>query len=586
MRAVHVAGTPRSGGWRDDALLLALALLARLLHGLALRADPLFDWPQIDARLFWQSAQALAQGQGAEAVFYKPPLLSYLLAGLIALFGAQAGAARLVLLALSALAAPLTARLARPLLGRGAAFLAGALMALCAPAVFYGGELLPASLVLLLDLGLLLLLARAERSGAPAWHAAAGALLGLSALAWPTILLLLPLLLVRYRRRPRMAALLLLGALLLVAPAAIHNARGGDFVPVSANGGVNAYLGNHAGADGRSARAPDLPPEPGAAAQVAARLAEAAAGRALEPSEVSRYWLDRALAWTAAHPLDAAWLLAKKAYFAVNNADISDNIDLRAAAEASPALRWLPVHFGLLFALALPGFAVLRREQAGRLLLVYALAVALPLLLFFVVGRFRLPLLPVLAIAAAAGVRRLWRARTAGIRTIAGPAALVIGGLLLSHSALLGVAQDSTWHYYTLQGEALYRQGRLDRAIAAYEESLRRNPQAPATMNALAYLYAEQGSDLERAESLARSALAQAPRLRAHALDTLGWVLFRRGDLPGATAALEEAIAGFAPWEARQRADAVAHLAAVRRAQGLPAEAIPPDASAPAGEGP
>ena len=85
MRAVHVAGTSRPGGWRDDALLLALALLARLLHGLALRADPLFDWPQIDARLFWQSAQALAQGQGAEAVFYKPPLLSYLLAGLIAL---------------------------------------------------------------------------------------------------------------------------------------------------------------------------------------------------------------------------------------------------------------------------------------------------------------------------------------------------------------------------------------------------------------------------------------------------------------------------------------------------------------------
>ena len=68
------------------------------------------------------------------------------------LFGDEAGPARFLLLFLSAFAAPLTARLARPLIGRVGAILAGAFVALYAPAVFYGAELLPASIVLLLNL--------------------------------------------------------------------------------------------------------------------------------------------------------------------------------------------------------------------------------------------------------------------------------------------------------------------------------------------------------------------------------------------------------------------------------------------------
>ena len=546
----------------------------RIAYGLSIRHDALFDLPQIDARLFWQEAVQVAQGAGAPAVFYRPPLLTYLLAFAHQVLGAGPGGARLFLLALSALAAPLASRLARGVLGRTGGFVAGAVVALYAPGVFYGGELLPASTLVLTDLLVLLLLLRAEVSGRPLHYGAAGLALGVSALGSPTILLFLPLLLIRYRHIRGSALLVLAGTLLAIAPATLHNLAAGDFVLVSSNGGINFYLGNHEGATGRSASSPELPAEPGAAERTAVAIAERAAGRALAPSAVSNYWYRRGLAWIGGHPGDAAWLAVKKAYYAIHNEDLTDNIDMRAMEEQSPILRLLPVRFGLLFAFGLPGWFVLRRTRPGRLLLLYALAAALPLVLFFVVGRFRLPLLPSLATAAAAGAILIWKSLRTGLRRALLPLLGVLLGLALSFSSFLGIKADHTWHYHYLKGLALSRAGDAPAAIATYEESLRRNPRAPGTMNALAYLYAEQGIALERAEELADQALQLEPQRRAHYLDTFGWVLYKRGDLERSAAALTEAIELYAAGEETFKAEALEHLALVRDAQGNAAEAI------------
>ncbi|MCK4413848.1 MAG: glycosyltransferase family 39 protein [Candidatus Eisenbacteria sp.] len=592
--------------WRDDLLLLAAALIIRVLHGLAIRSEPLFEYPQIDASAFWETARALVHGAGPEGVFYKPPLLAHLLALLMRVFGESPGTARLALLGLSALAAPLTARLARPLLGRWWALTAGGVVALYAPAVFYGAELLPATLALLLNLVTLLCLVRAEaarREGQPdtarraqvatqgehtgtarrapvrshghLWFIAAGLALGLSALARPTILLFLPLLLIRYRRRQlRSGALLLLAtAALAVAPATIHNVRHGDSVLISSNGGINFYMGNHAQADGRSARAPELPTEPRAAARVARVIAEGQAGRELRPSEVSQHWVRRGIHAITHSPGRALGLEIRKLYYAVNNRDTADNIDFVAIQEVSAPLRVLPLRFGILFVFALPGILILRRRPAGRLLLLYGATVLAALLLFFVVGRFRLPLLPVMAIGAVAGARRMTTALREGFGRLVPLLLLLLAGGVITFSSLWGVGQDRSWHYYYLCGDAFYRQGNTSEAILAYEESLTRNLRVAPTLNALAYAYAEAGTRLERAETLARSALSLSPARRRHYLDTLGWVLYKQADLEAAATAFEEAIELFPPGEERFRVEALEHLALVREAQGRELEA-------------
>jgi 4-amino-4-deoxy-L-arabinose transferase-like glycosyltransferase len=557
----------------SDAAIFALALVLRLLHGLAVRGEPMFGFPLVDEGLYWREAVRIASGAATDPIFYWPPLFSYFLAALVRLFGTGAAAARFLLLVLSALAAPLTMRLARPVIGNGAALLAGAFVALYAPAVFYGAELLPASAILLINSLLLLALFAAERTGSRVTFGLSGLLIGLSALAWPPILLFVPFLLLRLRRARRAMLLVCAGTVLGLLPSFLHNARGGDLVPVSSNGGINFYMGNHEGADGWSARAPELPNEPGQARRAAQEIAERTLGRRAKPSEVSDFWLRRAVRWMGRDPAAAVRLLGRKIYAFMNDRDLSDNLDFRATEEVSLPLRVTPFRFGLLLALALPGIGSLRKTVSGRLLLLYGIAVALPPLAFFVLGRFRLPLLPVLAIAAAAGLvsivsgfRREWR-------RAAPSALLVLAVLLFSRTGFLGIDTDTTWHYHYLRGDAFYRNGRLDDATRAYEESMRRNDRVPAVMNALGYLYAEQGVRLDRAERLIRDAMALEPGRQRYYLDSLGRVLFRQGRLAEASQALQAALPLLAPEEAAMKAETLSHLAEVRDAEGKRGEA-------------
>jgi Flp pilus assembly protein TadD len=66
------------------------------------------------------------------------------------------------------------------------------------------------------------------------------------------------------------------------------------------------------------------------------------------------------------------------------------------------------------------------------------------------------------------------------------------------------------------------------------------NPDHAEAMNFLGYYYAEQGIRLDEAEQLVRRALELKPR-SGHVLDSLGWVLFRRGEHRRAVEVLEQA---------------------------------------------
>ena len=71
-------------------------------------------------------------------------------------------------------------------------------------------------------------------------------------------------------------------------------------------------------------------------------------------------------------------------------------------------------------------------------------------------------------------------------------------------------------------------QGDYANGEAQLELLLRSNPDDAGSNNDLGYLYAEQGKNLEKAESMIRKALQEDPDNRAY-LDSLGWVLFKRG---------------------------------------------------------
>ena len=94
------------------------------------------------------------------------------------------------------------------------------------------------------------------------------------------------------------------------------------------------------------------------------------------------------------------------------------------------------------------------------------------------------------------------------------------------------------------RGELLLTMGRLDDAIAAYRSAAKRWPDSAMSLNALGYTLADRTDEYREAEKLIRKALRYEPESPA-IIDSLGWVLHKRGKHEEALGYLEQAYAGF-----------------------------------------
>lgn len=174
--------------------------------------------------------------------------------------------------------------------------------------------------------------------------------LGAATLVRGNFLLLAPVYLIFLGRRSRKsAARLLVGLLLPVLAVTARNAAiGHDFVPLTYHAGPTFYHGNHPGA--RGTYAPIVPgrQNPPYEQEDAVRIAEDAEGRALRPSEVSRYWFGRAFAFIAGDPAGFARLTLRRAALFWRAEEIPDTYDFRTYRRFFPELSVAAVSFGLL----------------------------------------------------------------------------------------------------------------------------------------------------------------------------------------------------------------------------------------------
>ncbi len=88
----------------------------------------------------------------------------------------------------------------------------------------------------------------------------------------------------------------------------------------------------------------------------------------------------------------------------------------------------------------------------------------------------------------------------------------------------------------------IFRQtGRSARAIQQLERIYARAPNDPGICNDLGYTWADAGINLDRADRLIRFAVGERPRESAY-LDSLGWVLYKRGEIDQAVRYLRLAV--------------------------------------------
>ncbi len=582
-RADTVAPASGRSSWRLALVVFAAALALRVVHVLQLKGAPFSEHLLGDSRGYDEWARQLAAGDWlGSGVFYQAPLYPYWLGSIYALAGRDLLFVRLLQAGAGALACALTALAAEKWFDRKAAAWSGALLACYAPALFFDGLIQKSVLDGLLLSAILLLLAAPDlRPRHVAWLLP-GAALGLLALNRENALVLLPLAAVwawqRAGRRLSAAASVVGAAALVLAPVATRNlAVGGEFHLTTAQLGPNFYIGNHAGATG--AYVP-LRPERGNVEferEDATEIAEAAAGRTLRSSEVSAYWLGQAWSWIRANP--GAWLrvTGRKALLLVNRTEQADTEDLRTHGEWSMVLRAAaPVaHFGLLGPLAVLGAWITRRRwRSVWLLHGFVAALASSVVAFFVLDRYRYPLVPVLVLFAGAGLAGLgrhwaghgWaeRARTVAVAAIAiaacnWPLRSPVVMQALTHANVGAALRDDG---LTAPAEAELRtalrlypslavahsnlcailtaRGDLGEALHHGREAARLDPGSPAARANLGAVFGKLGRSAEAAEAFTHALRLDPLDAGTHA--NLGRAQAALGDVGAAVDHLREAV--------------------------------------------
>jgi tetratricopeptide (TPR) repeat protein len=515
---------------RAAIAVFATAFAVRMLHVWQMQATPYFAALMGDSRGYDEWARRIAGGEWiGRDVFYQAPLYPYLLGAIYAVAGRHLLLVRVVQAIIGSASCVLVGCAAARLFSKRAGIVAGLMLALYAPAVFFDGLVQKSVLdVFFVSAGLFLITTRISPPSGDG-HAgiaffALGAVMGALALTRENALVLIAVVLgwtlvadrterlkaeVGSRRPgaripnpksriPNAAVLFVAGLVLMLAPVAIRNAYvGGGFYITTSQAGPNFYIGNNPKADGtyQSLRFGRGAPE--FERQDATELAERALGRSLTPAEVSGYWTDKALDFVTSQP--GAWLklMARKFALLFNATEVLDTESQEAHAEYSLALRVLGIagHFGVLVPLAVAGM-VFTWPVRRRIWVLYALAGAYgaSVVVFYVFARYRYPLVPMLILFAAAGVvegaSRIADAITSGLSTaIDGarrwlPAAAAVAATavfcnwpMLSTTLMRAVTAMNL-------GVALQAEGRLPDAIASYDHAIALQPDyAPAYNN-------------------------------------------------------------------------------------------------------
>jgi tetratricopeptide (TPR) repeat protein len=536
--------------WLALAAIVGLAIAVRVAYTLASRQSPFFDHLDLDSRFYHLWAKEIAAGDWiGKEVFFMGPLYPYFLAVIYKIAGPGLLSVKLIQGVLGGITAGLTFLLAREVFGKTAGLIAGFLAALYVPFIFYDSSILFPVLATLLNTAMLYFLYRGVLRGGEADYLAAGLLAGLSAAGNASVLAFGPpavVFILLYGRAPvnrrlRRAAIFVIGAALIVTPITVRNAiLGKDFVPLTSNAGLNLFIGNNERSTGAYVKPEELDvyedPE-------GKELAEAALGRELKPSEVSAYWRDRALDYIKANPRGFASNLLRKTFYFWSVYEVPQIEHLPFEKRYSWLLRIPSPSFGIICPLGILGMALaLRKRREAWLLLLFILAYSATITVFFVVARYRLPMVPALMVFAAYAV--WWWIQTLssrgyryGLAALAGFAAL----FALVHINFYGIDPMSGYaqSYYRL-GTIQEKKGDFPEAYESYLKAVDLDPEMAAAYVNLGIL----GSRMQRFDE-AQSSLRRAVELDpdyAKAYYNLGLVYAEQAMNDSALGAFERAL--------------------------------------------
>ncbi len=409
------------GAWPYVAIFL-LALAVRLGYLYEIIDQPIVTILLGDAESYdaW-AREIVTKGWIGDRTFYQAPFYPYFLALVYTIGARDFILVRLAQTLIGAVSCVLLASAGAKFFNRKAGLVAGCLLALYAPAVFFDLLVQKAVLGMFFMCLLLFLISRTTGQTAnqrqPGTWILIGGCLACFALVRENALILIPAtgiwMLIHFRtdgwRQMLVKCLYLgIGLCLIFFPVTLRNyAVGGEFVLTTSQLGPNFYIGNNKGATGFYEPLVEGHSDWKFERSDAKELAETELGHELTPNQVSDYWLDKAINDIRDNPLGWLRLMGKKWLMVWNKTEASDSESIYAHYRFSGLLYLLGqvFQFGVLLPIAILGICLNwpNRKQLWGLVWIW-LCFAGSVALFFVFARYRHPMAAIMLLFAATGL--------------------------------------------------------------------------------------------------------------------------------------------------------------------------------------
>jgi len=531
--------------WFWPSVIFVVALVVRLVYVFQVRQTPFFETLGLDAKFYDAWARRIASGTSEREAFFMSPLYPYFLSAVYRILGRDLLLVRVIQAGIGSATAAMAYLIGHRVFGNRVGVIAGLVTACYGALVFYDGSILITPLLVFLNSLCLYLLIRADDRGTQWLYALAGVSLGLAGIGKATALAFAPVAALwiwfswRRNRTGRALAVLLfaLGVILVVAPVTVRNlVVANDFVMVTSNGGLNFYIGNSEISTGGYVKPEglDIVSDPDGES-----IAEAAVGRELKPSEVSAFWYGRSRSYIGEDPGGWMRLLVRKLSFAMSSYELPQLENYYFQKRYSGLLALPLPGFALVAPLGLLGIVLAWRRRQARLLALFFASYMATVVAFFVVARYRLPVVPVLAVGSGFAVLELIRlVRDRAWKTV-GYAAVGLIILLLAVNVNFynvdrarGFAQ-SHFRLGIIYGE----RGDTARAIEECRRAIELDPEYPKSYLNLGAMLVEAGEPVEAIEAF-RAAVRLDPEYVTGRVN-LAMALEAVGEFEGAVAQLD-----------------------------------------------
>lgn len=424
--------------WKPLLAVLVVALIARIAQYFFIKAnDPSFACltQGVDTFTYDSWAMKILDGDWLsrhKPVFYMGPLFAYVLAAVYGIFGHNFAVAHQVHFLLGTASCGMVFLAGIQWFSRRVAFVAALMLALTSSTLFYESTLLPEPLIFFLLSVFLLLLGLTYNHPQRWWlWLITGASLGLASIQRGNTLLCaagVALWVIvcfpkwKLLKRFGYLGIFLLGVAAAVSPATLHNRLiGGKWVLITSNGPINLYMGNGYGSFGMFGPTPKFDEHSEKLNQTVTLVEELkeqlrkvtetedSVGAGSLRKQISKLEKQRDNFWRTAlvkeileHPWSWAGLMFRKAYMFWGTFDIPDNYSFDLFKRFSPLVRYSPFRFSYIVGLGFVGVGLtLKHRRRIFSLYGYMLSFFISVVLIFISGRFRLPILAPMSFFAA-----------------------------------------------------------------------------------------------------------------------------------------------------------------------------------------